>query len=488
MKSHHSILSGYIWTLASQWATRLIGLISTLVLVRILTPNDFGIISIGMLVVGFFDILTQLGVEKYLLTRPQLSPGLLNSCWTLNLLTRFLMVVLLFFFAPALSNHFENPELNNVIRAISLTQLISAFRNIGMIHFTQQGDFKPFAYITATSKLISFVFTLGLAFYFKNYWCLVLGTLIYEIFFLIGTYKLCPFRPRFSITYERDLFIYGFKMLSRTITGYTRAKLDVFLVGKLGATATGLYSISSEFAQLPESEIVAPATKPLFSAIARSSGDHTLKFYHYFRYISLSHLIIMPSIVGIHILSAQITFVVLGERWSEAQHLLGNLSILMLPFSTQAALNLLYDRENRPGVNSFTDIFSILLLATLYLNLNITDLQFFTSIRALTGIITLVFMVLLAKYTLCLPISHWLATLVPPILGSGLMLVAFHIYMPSSNHTLGGLIANIAYGATMYIFFTFIILLSLKHKSIYYKFALEFLFSLFKKALATFKR
>ena len=454
------IATGYFWTFIGNWSIRLIGIGSMLILVRILSPTDFGLMAIATLVIGGFDILTNAGIQRYILLQANVDSQLLDSSWTLNLLLRTIMIVLIYNTAGFAGEYFNDTRLKEVLEFICITQFVTALRNIGMVLHIKDGNFKPQATLSVIAKISATATTIYFAYLLENYWCLVYGTLTHVIISVLGSYYFHPYRPSFNFKFHREQFIFSSKLMLRTTAGYIRSKLDIFLVGKgFGLEGTGKYSVAQEFAILPFAEIISPATMPIFSGLAQYKNNRKILFDKTFKYLTLVYLILIPSIVGVIITAKQICFLLLGQKWAGAEDIMRALALLMLPFSLQPILNNLYDYLGKPGITAIVDWLGIILIcSTLFLSLN--TVEEFAYIRSAIGVFIFLFMIVLARIVIKLPIKLMVRVLLVPCISSYAMFLGFDLLYINNELSPKGLALNVFFGAAVYALIAFFLIFS----------------------------
>ena len=157
----------------SKLIIRGLGLISTLVLVRLLTPADFGLVAIGIMVIGLFKVLSDIGVNRYLIMHDNPTDDHYSAAWTLNLLSTAILIFILVLLAPFITHLLDEPQVTIVIRFLCLINLLSALKNVGLIKLEKEVDFKSVSKIGIYAKFVSVIVTILAAFYFKNYLALL---------------------------------------------------------------------------------------------------------------------------------------------------------------------------------------------------------------------------------------------------------------------------------------------------------------------------
>lgn len=398
---------------------RSLGIISTLILVRLLDPNDFGIVAIGMMVVGLFQVLATCGAGRYLILQDNPSDDLYNSAWTLDIIMKGVATVILLFSAPAISSFLENEELTNVLWILCCIQYIGAFRNIGLIKDQKALNFKTTNQILVIAKVMSFSVTVAVAIIFKNYYALIIGTLINICVEVVVSYKLCKFVPKLNFNISKDMFLFSRTLLLRNIVGYSRSQLDVLLVGKLfGVSSTGEYSIARQFSTMPLTEIVVPAMQPILSSISIVKHDSDLLYTSIYKAFFIVFLIVVPSIFGLFLVADLFTVVVLGDKWLNISKYLGIMGFLMLPFAIQPLLHIAYDVMGKPHLSVLTDLFGVGALVICFFIFVPESIIEFATLRIYVAIIATVLTFTLAKVFLRIKLRKLILCACIPLLAS----------------------------------------------------------------------
>ena len=172
-----TILQGTVLTVAMRWTDRLIGLISTLILARLLVPEDFGIIAMASLAIGLADVMLDLGVNIALIQNRNVTQAHFNTAWTLRLIQTAIATLLVLATAPLAAEYFKNDRLQPVLQVLAFSILISGFENIGIIRFQKEMQFGAEFRFMFLRRMAGFLVTIGAAWFLHSYWALVIGTL-----------------------------------------------------------------------------------------------------------------------------------------------------------------------------------------------------------------------------------------------------------------------------------------------------------------------
>lgn len=158
-----SIFASALIVVAMRWTDRLIGLLSTLILARILTPADFGIIAMASVLVGLVDVLLDLGVNMALIQNRNADDDDYNTAWTIRLIQATAVTIIIFLLAPLAADYYRDPRVCDVTRLMALGMFIGGFENIGIVNFQKNMDFSRDFRFFFIRRLAGFLVTVTLA-------------------------------------------------------------------------------------------------------------------------------------------------------------------------------------------------------------------------------------------------------------------------------------------------------------------------------------
>jgi lipopolysaccharide exporter len=343
------VITGASFMVLLRLCFRLVGIVSTLILVRLLSPDDFGLFGLVTGASAVLDTLSQLSLQIVLLRMARPTRAHLDTAWTLGLVRSLLFGLMLTAGASLLSDFVHDDRLRAVCYALSAIIFLQGFENIQLVEYQREFRYdKVFLYQLA-GKLSGFVIGLAAAFWLRNYWALVLGTAAGRLFIIPLGYMMRPYRPRFDLS-EWRLFFHFSKWLMLTNTLWViDGSMIMFVLGRIGgASGIGLYQIANQVGSLPASEIGAPIRDPAAAGYARVSHSHQLMRQSFLENMDLLVVIVAPLSVGIALLSEPITHIFLGAKWSAAAPLISYCSFFAL-FDAIAhfpgALYMILDRQ-----------------------------------------------------------------------------------------------------------------------------------------------
>ncbi|HEX5352510.1 MAG TPA: oligosaccharide flippase family protein [Rhodanobacteraceae bacterium] len=325
------MLRGSSWAVLARWAIRGVGLVSTVILARLLTPKDFGIYAMGAIVTGFLRLCTELGPDTFVLRSREAPPELCDSAWTIQVIQGAVVGVLLMLAAPLAVDFFHEPRLTPVFFVMAGTAAVGGLQNIGMTLVRKDLDFaKDFRFLLY-SRLFKFVAIISLAFVMRSYWAPVYGTFATAIMTVALSFGMHRYRPRLGLHRAREILVFGASMLISNIGAFFNTKADVVLVGHIGTTAgMGQYNVAAELGSMATAEIVTPVGRGLLPAYAKVAHDRKLLIAAYLKSIGAIALLALPLGAGLSAIAPDAVRVILGEQWLRAIPLLRWLAIYAL--------------------------------------------------------------------------------------------------------------------------------------------------------------
>lgn len=313
------MLAGAAWAIGMRWSIRLLGLVSTVILARLLTPADFGIVAMAMLVVALIDSFSEFGTEMLLMRQQDATRVHCDTAWTFRLLQGLATAAIILAAAPFAASYFHEPRLQPVMTVLAVVAVISSAGNIGMTLVRKELKFAVDFRFGLYNKLGTFFPTVALAYLLRDYWSLVLGNLVGAVVSVIVSYRMHPYRPRLSLAAYREYLAFSVDVVASNIARLLKNKVDVFVLGgEVGAAGTGQYNVASELARMGTQEIVIPAWRGLFPAFASLRHDPPKFKAAYARLVGVITMLCLPLGIGLWALAQDVVPVLLGSQWTSA--------------------------------------------------------------------------------------------------------------------------------------------------------------------------
>ena len=326
---------GAIWMVLAKLAERSLGLISTLILARLLIPKDFGIVTMATAFVTLLELITAFGFDTTLIQKQSRDRDHYDTAWTFNILLGVAVAVLMVGGATLIANYYEEPALVYIIMALAVGSVAQGFQNIGVVAFRTEMEFnKEFAFITG-KKLIGFFITIPLAFILHSYWALVIGTVAGRIGGTVLSFIAHPYRPRFTLKASAELLNFSKWLLIGSCLGYLRERSSDWVIGRIsGPALLGTFNVAYELAALPSTELAAPINRAVFPAYAKLAAEGKLAAA-YLSVMGVIALLVTPAVLGLAATAPVVVPLVLGPNWLDAIPILVILSFFGLTMLVQ---------------------------------------------------------------------------------------------------------------------------------------------------------
>lgn len=319
MSNNKSIFRGTFFTVSTRWFDRFVGFLSTIILARLLSPEDYGVVAIVTLSVGMARVFLDLGVHVALIQNKNVTQDHYNTAWTIKLIQSSLITFLLLIFSPFISDYFQDERSKLVLVILSFIPFINSFQNIGLIALQKEMRFNQEFYFLSINRIFGFIVTIFFAYIFKSYWALVIGSISTAISGVILSYFFRPMRPSLSINKFSEIFMVSNWMLLKNIGQYFQTNLHKIMVGHWAPSATlGAYSLGSDIAAMPTNELLAPFNRVLFPAFSKLQDDPVELKRVFLLAQGLQTLVAMPAAAGLALVANDLVPLLLGAKWIEA--------------------------------------------------------------------------------------------------------------------------------------------------------------------------
>lgn len=431
MSATNSILNSYKWVMLARWIGRVAGIVSTLILVRILTPDDYGIAAQALFVLMLFDALSHTGTEQFVIKQTSLTDDCLFTSWTLNLILKLITAILIFGFSSQIAAFLNEDRLSDVLKVVALVAIFSSLKSPALIVLKRNMRFQEVSKVEIISKLTTVLLTIGLGVTLQTYWALIWANVFSSILVVLISYKIAPIKIRLTLANIKEQAHFAKGIFLTSLIGYIRAKLDILIISKkFGASSAGNYSLGQEFSLLPYTEAIAPLTQPLYSSLSKVKNNNTLLQKQLFKYMSISYALVIPSAAGIFCLSDSIVDLLFGPQWADAIPVMSYLAILMVTFVTNGSYKIVFTLKSQFLGIALLDIIGILLIASAFFIERILSVGDFAMFRGLVGVSVLLTSILLAKMLLKYKIKLALIAMFIPTLSSVGMVIFLVFYKP----------------------------------------------------------
>ncbi len=312
-------LQGAAFLAGGRIIVRLFSLLNLVVLARLLTPGDFGIATLAITAVAFFQTISDLKVNSAVIALDTLDQSHLDTAFTLTLLRGLLIALVVFAGAGPIARFMEVPALEPVLQVLSVTVLLDGLKNPAFLIFERNVDFSMEFRRQTIATMVASLSGIAAAVYFRSYWAIVLATVVERLLQLSLTYWRIPYRPRLGLADWRSFIGFGTWLTFQGIMAQLSSMAARVLIGKfLGTGAVGVYAAAQQLASLPTQEMMAPLRRVLFPALSAIKDDPARLRTSYRSAQATILGLALPISLGMTFYAREIILVLFGAKWLAA--------------------------------------------------------------------------------------------------------------------------------------------------------------------------
>jgi lipopolysaccharide exporter len=447
------VISSSLWMVAWRWSARVIGLVTTVILARLLFPEDFGIVAIAGIVAAFFTMMIDLGTDSYLIRHEAPDRDDYDTAWTLRLVVMSMSAVGIFLAAQPGANFFDDPRLVNLIRLFAVVGFLSGFTNIGMTMYRRNLQFREIAIIGITQRLSATATTLVLAFWLKNYWAIVLGESVFALVGLVLSYTWHPYRPRINFSRVHQQWEFSKWILVRNLGTVLRSQGDGLIIAKFfGVDLMGIFTMASRLASLPTLQLIKPVMAPIFSGLAKKQDDRDVFVASVLKVIGAVAFLTFPAATLFAALDEPLVYLILGGRWDAVVPLVVPLIFTLVLGVLGGPIGTALTIEGRVKLLAVLNwIAAIVVLLAMLLIAQWRDLELLLWVRLALAVFMFVITCHYFQAILGVSVKALFSSIYRPALASLVMALIIHSVTIVSNSAWIMIIAGVVLGGVSYI-------------------------------------
>lgn len=315
------ILTGARWATVLRLGAQIFSWLSTIIVVRFLSPDDYGLNSMLSSPLILMMLLSTLGLEAALVQAKNIRHDELQSTFGWLLIVNSLLFLAYFFGGALLAAYFNEPRLISLAQVLSVIFLLVPFRVIPNAILDRDLDFKLRAQLEITSSVIAAISTVLMAYFGAGVWALVVGVVVSKtlLAILLMIYKPWFIVPKFNLTItKRMMYVGGIITLSGFLALLSDQLITLVAGPILGASLLGIYGVSSELASLPLSKFMPVINQTMLPAFARFQEDRSAATHYLEKLLGVTSLAFIPMMVGMACIADTLVLTVFGEKWASS--------------------------------------------------------------------------------------------------------------------------------------------------------------------------
>lgn len=344
-KNNNSVFFGTRWNAVNQAATSVIRLIVSIIVARILNPEDFGLLAMAYIFIGFLNIFKDLGTVDAIIQKKNITHNLLNSVFTFNVIIGLSFWIFIIAASPIISRFFGEESLVGILSLMGVTFFIHSFGSVQRALMQKNMRFRTLAIIEISAVSFNSILAIILALAGLRVWALVWGFVFGTIFSTIMIWYKSSWRPKLYFKWKniQSIFYFSLNLTGSNIFGYFIISSDSLLIGRfLGSSPLGFYNLTQRILMNPVRLITQSVTRALFPALAKIKDDNYQLKDKYLRACGGIAIISFPLLTGATILAEPFVLTLFGEKWRPIILLIKILSPIAIIQSITTTVGVIY--------------------------------------------------------------------------------------------------------------------------------------------------
>lgn len=453
------IIRGSMWVALSYGGGQILSVVSMLVLVRLLEPSAFGVMSLAWTFLFIATTIQEGGAGAALIhRRGDDIPRAAASVLLFTPVTGIAIYGITFALAPFLANWFDAPGLTSVLRVLAIMVPLGSIGIVPFALLEREMRFRDISRVKLVAAVANFVAGISLAFAGAGVWSLVVAQLVASALTSALLWRATPWAPRprdFDFGTLRQLLRYGRYVSASNLLNIAVTTLDNITVGRmLGTTPLGYYQIAFRISEFPNVVIGHIAGRTMFSAYASVQHDLAWVRRAYMQNLQRIALLALPASAGLLVLAEPLVLALLGEKWRATIAPLQILGAYGLVRSFAAPAGELYKGLGKPWINMVLGlVFAILIVPTVYVMARWEGLNGAALAMLVLELLAGIPAIGIAMRLVGLPLRELIHALSPSIMCTCLMSAALIVLTPETEgmHPVARLILLVLIGTVIYV-------------------------------------
>ncbi len=355
-------IKGVSWIGGIRGVTRVLTLVKTLIIARILTPSQFGVFGVATLVLALIEILTETGVNIFLVQQKEDVDKYINTAWIVSIFRGLVIACLIIILAPFISLFFKSSQSYQLLLLIAFVPLIRGFINPSVIKFQKTLMFNNEFYYRTSIFFVETLFSIVLILILRSVESLIWGMLVSAAFEVFLSYLVIKPIPKWSfnlISFKRIVHQGKWITLSGIFNYFYQHGDDIAIGRVLGTRSLGLYDMAYRLSLVPISDISDVISKVTFPVYIKISDDLARLRRAFLRSLMAVFLLVLPIGIILYLFPEEIIKIAFGNKWLEAVPALKVLAILGVLRAVSVFTNSLFLSVNKQNIISLSSFIGL---------------------------------------------------------------------------------------------------------------------------------
>lgn len=324
---------GLLWGTIERIGTQGIQFLFGIILARLLSPGDYGIIAMPMIFLALAQVVIDSGFANALIRKPDLNDDDLSTAFYFNIIVGCGCYFLLYVFSPLIADFYETPILASVLKITALSTLFNPLCIVQQAILTIKIDFKSQARISVVSYVLGGMLGIYMAYDGYGVWALAVSQTLSSLLRTVLLWSISRWRPKLRWSYASFNYLWGFgsKLMLSGILECMYQNLYTVIIGKcFTKEQLGFYTRAHHFAQLPSSNLYGIIRRVSLPVLSSIQNDEERLFDNFEKILRISAYVIFPIMIVLIGISEPLILVLLSEKWIDSAPLLQILAFAMM--------------------------------------------------------------------------------------------------------------------------------------------------------------
>ena len=423
-----------IWSTISEFAAKLISPITSTILARLLTPEDFGVVAAINIIISFADMFTDAGFQKYIVQHEFKDDEeyiqSTNVAFCVNIVISMLLWIILIIFRYPFSRLVRCEDYANVLIIAGISLILTSFSSIQMATLRRCLDFKSLFFARVISAIIHLLVAVPTAFITHSFWALILGSISVNLANAIILTLRSSWKPKLFFDYDifKKMFSFSIWTLCEQITIWLSTYICTFIVGRyLSNYYLGLFNNSMTTVNQFTTLLTSAFSPVLFSALSRLQYNRPEYLRMYMKYKRVIACFTVPLCVGIYAYKELIVKILLGQQWKEAIPFIGYWAISGAIVLVSQYTSEIYRSLGKPRLSTIVQIVFIIISVPVLLNSAKAGFEEVCTAQALLRFVLVAIHCVVVVFVLKMPLFSFVINVLPCYISAGMMLLISRI-------------------------------------------------------------
>lgn len=319
MSLREDTISGIGWSSVARIIKQASRFLLSILLMRLLTPDAYGLIGMAMVFIGFANIFKEFGFGSALVQRSHLAKSHYSSTFYLNIGLGAVLTLLFILISPYLAMFYKDSDLTGVLQALSLSFIIAGVGIVPKSFLQRKMRFDLLSKIEMATAIIPGIIAVVFAYMGYGVWALVIQTLLSSFCSSALCLRYASWSPRWLFSWRsvKQLWSYSANLTGFQVVNYWARSIDDLLIGRyMGSASLGNYSRAYALMLLPVKQIISVVNRVMFSALSKIQREKKRVKKIYLRAMRMLSFIIFPVMIGLFVVAEPFVLVLFGEKWA----------------------------------------------------------------------------------------------------------------------------------------------------------------------------